>query len=141
MHKTQKIGEHWDHIPGHKEWHFCTTCQRTEDMEHIMTGCSTRAREKIWQLAEAAWPHNHLPWPEIMLGTILGCRSITSPQEPTQGEGENQQQRHNYRGAMRLLQILISESAYLIWVLRCERVIQLQTHSEIKIKKRWLQAI
>jgi ribonuclease HI len=141
MHKTQKIGEHWDHVPGHEEWRYCTTCQRTEDMEHIMTGCSARAREKIWQLAEAAWPHNHLPWPEITLGTILGCGSITSPREPAQDEGENQQQRRNYRGAMRLLQILISESAYLIWVLRCERVIQPRTHSETEIEKRWLRAI
>ena len=141
MHKTQKIGEHWDHVPDHEEWRYCTTCQRTEDMEHIMTGCSARAREKIWQLAEAAWPHNHLPWPEITLGTILGCGSITSPREPTQDEGENQQQRRNYRGAMRLLQILISESAYLIWVLRCERVIQPRTHSETEIEKRWLRAI
>lgn len=42
---------------------------------------------------------------------------------------------------MRLLQILISESAYLIWVLRCERVIQPRTHSETEIEKRWLRAI
>jgi hypothetical protein len=42
---------------------------------------------------------------------------------------------------MRLLQIIISEAAYLIWVLRCERVIQERTHSESEIKTRWTRAI
>ncbi|KAH9008164.1 hypothetical protein EDB83DRAFT_2211893, partial [Lactarius deliciosus] len=41
----------------------------------------------------------------------------------------------------RLLHIPISESAHLIWVLRCERTIQLKTHSAQEIKNRWLQAI
>ena len=41
----------------------------------------------------------------------------------------------------RLLQILLSESAYLIWVLRCERAIQGMRHTENEIKRWWLQAI
>jgi len=40
-----------------------------------------------------------------------------------------------------LLQILISESAYLIWILRCERVIQEHQPSENEIRARWLRAI
>jgi hypothetical protein len=39
------------------------------------------------------------------------------------------------------MQILITESAYLIWSLRCERVIQEKTHSEREINTRWLHAI
>ena len=42
---------------------------------------------------------------------------------------------------MRLLQILISELAYLIWTTRCERVIQNKTLSENEIKARWHHTI
>ena len=48
---------------------------------------------------------------------------------------------YNPRGAARLLQILISESAHLIWVLRCERVIQDRPHSAGEIRLRWLRSI
>jgi hypothetical protein len=44
-------------------------------------------------------------------------------------------------GATRLLRILVSESAYLIWTLRCEHVIWEKTHSRLEIKKKWTQAI
>ncbi|KAG1839037.1 hypothetical protein DFJ58DRAFT_644578, partial [Suillus subalutaceus] len=44
-------------------------------------------------------------------------------------------------GASRLLRIIISESAYLIWVLRCERVIQGILQDEEKTKRRWMNAI
>jgi hypothetical protein len=64
-------------------------------------------------------------------------------------------EQHNHkRGAKRLLQILISEAAHLIWVLRCERVIvddsdenqaeeqiPRRTHTNTEIKSRWLKAI
>jgi hypothetical protein len=45
------------------------------------------------------------------------------------------------RGATRLLQILISESAHLVWVLRCERAIQECTHTPSEIRHRWLRTI
>ncbi|KAF8502659.1 hypothetical protein F5888DRAFT_1918419, partial [Russula emetica] len=50
------------------------------------------------------------------------------------------------RGAKRLLQILLSEAAHLIWVLRCERVIQDEeneerTHTDREIRTRWFKAI
>ena len=41
----------------------------------------------------------------------------------------------------RLMNILISESAYLIWVLRCERAIDNKTHAIAEIEKRWLCVI
>jgi hypothetical protein len=40
-------------------------------------------------------------------------------------------------GKLRLMRILISESAYLIWTLRCERVIQDNPHTPQSIKMRW----
>lgn len=41
----------------------------------------------------------------------------------------------------RLLQILITEACHLIWVLRCDRVINQENHSVQQIKNRWLKVI
>jgi len=46
-----------------------------------------------------------------------------------------------HQAPTRLFQILLSESAYLIWVLRCERVIQEKTITNREIKARWYRAI
>ncbi|KAF8545986.1 hypothetical protein OG21DRAFT_1383486, partial [Imleria badia] len=44
-------------------------------------------------------------------------------------------------GVARLKKILIFESAHLIWVLRCERVIGSLTHTIAAITSRWLHPI
>ena len=60
-------------------------------------------------------------------GLILGSGCLSVPQV----DDQEQNTRSAYlRGATRLLRILVSESAYLIWVLRCEGVIQEKYHSE-----------
>ena len=66
--------------------------------------------------------------------------SLSPPQELIQNDG-NPNQRKMHLGATRLLRILVSESAYLIWTLRCEHVIREKTHSRLEIKKKWTQAI
>ncbi|KAG2079380.1 hypothetical protein BD769DRAFT_1380581, partial [Suillus cothurnatus] len=45
------------------------------------------------------------------------------------------------KGTSRLLRILISESAYLIWTIRCKRVIHESTHNEDSVRRRWRNAI
>ncbi|KAF8548017.1 hypothetical protein OG21DRAFT_1423825, partial [Imleria badia] len=45
------------------------------------------------------------------------------------------------RAYTRLLRILISESAHLIWALRCERVISERSHSATDIRTRWTNKI
>jgi len=60
----------------------------------------------------------NLPWPGNDLGTILGCGCLTVQHS----EHQNQNQDHHpnkahLKGATRLLQILLSESAFLIWAL------------------------
>ena len=145
MHGTQKIGQYWTHIPNNEERELCTFCHVTESMDHILTRCRATPQTLIWQLAKNLWPHNQIPWPEITLGIILGCGAISIPKEPNQvnDEREIRTQTYRQRGARRLLQILISEAAHLIWVLRCERVIQNteHIHSESEIETRWLKAI
>ena len=109
-------------------------------MEHILTRCQATPQPTIWQEAEALWPHAPHLWPEISLGIILGCGAITPPIEEDLEDPMEQNlraQQSKIRGTRRLLQILISEAAHLIWVLRCKRVIQepphIHTEDEIKM--------
>ena len=140
MHATQKIGNFWTHIPGYEDRKDCTTCGTTESMEHILTQCTASPVRTIWNLARQHWPHAEIPWPEINIGTILGCGSLTLPANHPPGENRRRQ-RSRTTGKLRLLQILISESAHLVWALRCERVIQEKTHTNNEISNRWHRAI
>lgn len=140
MHGTHKIGDFWANIPNYEDRQDCLTCHTTETMSHILIECNSSAVRIIWNLARTHWPHANIPWPNVDLGTILGCGSASFP-PPPRTDGEIQPRQRKQKGAMRLLQILITESAYLIWTTRCERVIQEKIHSEAEIKAKWQRAI
>ena len=140
MHCTQKIGEFWVHIPNFEERGMCLTCRTIESMDHILFQCREPAVGRIWRLAKKVWPYREIPWPQISLGIVLGCGAI-SPQAPPRPGGNDHHHPSRNNGASRLMQIIISESAYLIWVIRCERVIREETHSAREIRSRWLKAI
>ncbi|KAJ7210811.1 hypothetical protein GGX14DRAFT_342639, partial [Mycena pura] len=53
-------------------------------------------------------------WPEVSLDTVLGCGLAEFRDEKGKID----------RGTQRLYRVLISESAYLVWRLRNERVIE-----------------
>ena len=46
-----------------------------------------------------------------------------------------------HQGPTRLFHILLTESAYLIWTLRCEQVIQEKDLADGEIRTRWYRAI
>ena len=79
------------------------------------------------------------PWPDIDLGTILGCGSLVVPQLIM--DQEQPRRKAHLRRASRLLQILLSESAYLVWTTRCKRVIHGKIHNQQEIRSKWLHAI
>jgi hypothetical protein len=138
MHNTYKLGAYWLNIPNNEDRQTCQLCGETESMDHILTKCVNRESTTIWNLARNTWPHTGYPWPEIDLGTILGtgCLKViraVNEQHPNSQTID--------KGATRLLHILISESAHLIWVLRCERVIRGTPHNEPEIRSRWLKLI
>jgi ribonuclease HI len=142
MHGTQKIGDFWRNINNYEARQTCSTCKETETMEHILIHCNAAPSRTIWDLAKTLWPHPPQLWPDISLGIILGCGSISLPEtaaRPARPRADNQMTVP--KGATRLLQILLSESAHLIWVLRCERVIQDRSHTTSEIKNRWTRAI
>ena len=140
MHETQKIGDFWTHIPGYEERINCQTCNVPESMSHILTQCRATPTRAIWRIAKDHWPSENPRWPEISLGIILGCGSIQKSDIPNPIDEGNREQ-HTPTGAARLLQILLTESAHLIWVLRCERVIQEKTHESTEIMARWTKNI
>jgi len=110
-------------------------------MDHILIQCREKSTQLIWQLAQNLWPHRNIPWPEINLGIVLGCGCINLKPNDNQTNNQRQQKRIALPGPNCLLQIILSESAHLIWVLRCKRIIQEKLLSESEIRSRWLQAI
>jgi len=135
MHKVFKIGEYWNRIPKVADRSLCATCGTTKSMDHILSHCRSSPNRIIWNLIKSTWPHRNLPWPGNNLGTILGCGCITAQCTIHQNQNPNQNPSNAHlRGTTRLLQILLLESAFLIWVLRCERVIQEKIHSNQEIR-------
>ncbi|KAI0281171.1 hypothetical protein BC826DRAFT_923541 [Russula brevipes] len=111
-------------------------------MEHILTQCIAPPRRIIWNLAKQTWPHREYVWPQISTGLIIGCGTISEPRKLNQEERiEPNHRRSTHKAESRLLQILITESAHPIWVLRCERVIHTRNHPTDEIQTRWRRAI
>ncbi|KZT18711.1 hypothetical protein NEOLEDRAFT_1038555, partial [Neolentinus lepideus HHB14362 ss-1] len=147
-----RIGDFWTPIAGYEERAVCPFCKDSADnLDHILLECEAPAREVIWLLAADLWPDAYGPWPSINFGTVLGCGKLSThlPNLPDHRSNASRSTTPSdddlpprpHPGASRLLQILISESMYLIWVLRCERVIQQRTHTIKSIISRWTNAM
>ena len=98
-------------------------------MEHILLDCSAAGQETLWVLARNLWLGRDPTWPPLSFGTLL-TPALDPPGSRTR------------RGRSRLLHIILSETALLIWTLRCERVIghaddPAYQHSDREITARW----
>jgi ribonuclease HI len=137
LHKTQKCGDYWLNIPGFEHRANCTVCRVDESMSHILTECPIPGQKEIWDLTRRLWEKKHNVWPETRnLGAIVGS-GLANFQD---SEG------HCKPGANRLYKILMSESAHLIWKLRCTRVVELGDDNETwpskqEIHNRWVHAM
>ncbi|KAG0700961.1 RnaseH-domain-containing protein [Suillus ampliporus] len=143
IHGAYRIGEYWSNIPTYEHRAKCSHCQvEIETLEHIMLECPNNVRTMIWNLASNLWPEKYSEWPQITIGTIMGCGNINKiPLNEQNEENPTEQQNEKQKGTTRLLRILISESAHLIWALRCDRTINGVQHSEQSIIKRWMTTI
>ncbi|KAJ7809292.1 hypothetical protein B0H14DRAFT_3090931 [Mycena olivaceomarginata] len=115
---------------------LCQHCQVDDNLDHIMTQCEAPGREILWNLAKKLWEMKGYQWPKISLGRVLACGFA----EVEDANGKRD------RGADRLYRILVSETAHLIWKLRCLRVIEWGSDpsryfSEYEIHNRWLACI
>lgn len=136
LHNAHRVGTFWSYIPDCEDRILCTNCEEEENMEHILCKCKAPGRELVWNLTERLWRRKLNSWKPITLGTILGAFAT--------GFGKDALPKKS--GPDRLYRILISEAAYLIWKLRCERVIQREGdpthyHSSIEIAHRWTAAM
>jgi len=136
MHNTHKIGDYWTNIDNYGHRANCEKCGTTEDLEHILLRCDILGQGIIWKNVKNLWLKKHETWPELLnIGRITGCGLI----EFTGQRGKV------LRGESRAYKILMSESAHLIWKLRCERVHNGKPENEwpkeAEIHNRWLAAI
>ena len=140
MHETPKVRYYWSHVNDPENRKMCQKCATIETMEHILIRCNKSAVRIIWDLAKRTWPHRNVPWPEISIGIILGCSATTIPTDRIT-DNTRQSPPPHLRATARLLRILITELAHLVWVIRCERVIQKRNHTDREITARWLHMI
>ena len=128
-----KIGEFWDRVEGYEDRGICPLCNEREDMDHILTKCTSPARAAAWTLANGLWERRSgAPLPNN-LGDLLGCGLAKFLRDGKPDKGKN-----------RLYRILTSETAHLVWKLRNERRIQHGDQispSAAEVAKRWTKAI
>ncbi|KZV82870.1 hypothetical protein EXIGLDRAFT_626427 [Exidia glandulosa HHB12029] len=136
MHNVPKIGKYWLKVPNKEYRSECQPCEVLETMDHILYECSALGQELVWTAAKDLWARTGRQWPEISLGAITGCGLFAI---------------RDKRGKVipsptRLLKIIVSEAAFLIWKIWCERVIQHgndidKAPSESEINNRFQAAI
>ncbi|EPS94243.1 hypothetical protein FOMPIDRAFT_1134737 [Fomitopsis schrenkii] len=137
IHGAHRVGKFWTKVPGHEERAMCPTCDTLESLNHILLECHATGQARVWALARSTWERKTLTWEQPVLNDILaiGPRSRTVTID------------HRTPGHIaRLWRILISESAYLIWKMRCERVIEYGEirgwqHTADSVTTRWLAAM
>ena len=110
MHDAYKCGKWWEAIEGYEHRGRCHVCDTEESLDHVLTECKASGQDTIWKLAEELWDIRALPWVKPSLGILLGSGLIKI--KGTDGM--------NLPGASRLYTIIVSESMYMIWQVRCK---------------------
>ncbi|KAF8142391.1 hypothetical protein K438DRAFT_1635614 [Mycena galopus ATCC 62051] len=130
MHNAHRVGHYWTHIPECEDRAICQDCGEEEDLEHFLLQCKSPGAGFIWKAAEKLWKEKEPEWPELSLGSILGCGLVNFKDE----DGKQK------RGTRCLYKILISESAYMIWKIRNDRVISRSGEplDEAAILNKWI---
>ncbi|KAH9852906.1 hypothetical protein C2E23DRAFT_729714 [Lenzites betulinus] len=136
MHGAHKVGKYWSNIPGYEQRSLCRVCEVEESMAHILYECAAPGQATLWSLADHALRGRGLQPLRRSLGAILGIPSLKAPDGIGQaGEGKS-----------RLLKIVLSETAFLVWKVRCERVIEWdgddgRVHAEKQLQRVWKNVI
>ncbi|EIW61243.1 RnaseH-domain-containing protein, partial [Trametes versicolor FP-101664 SS1] len=136
IHKGLRVGSFWSNIPGYEARARCPGCQTTESMQHILCECVLPGQDTAWAMARGLLEKKGVKLPRITLGIALGAHTYSvrnNLNEPL-------------HGPTRLARLILTETAYLIWVLRCERVVgdraPLQDRLERRyVEQRWMQVV
>ncbi|TFY53337.1 hypothetical protein EVJ58_g9508 [Rhodofomes roseus] len=137
LHDALKIGNFWTHIPGYEDRAECRKCGTRESLAHIIAECGQPGQGLIWAMTGALWRKKAKAWTKPSVDDVLaaGLGRYSRP--------ENSKPKEDLA---RLWRIVVPEAAYLIWKLRCERVIEHAddpdwAHSNREIARRWYAAI
>lgn len=132
-HSALRVGKFWAHIPGFEDRATCQVCGEIESLDHILLECKQPGQSEVWKLAVELWAKKYGVLPQPSMGGILGCCLAAFEAES----------KSRPSGVNRLYRILITECVYLIWKLRCERVIARDgaPHSLSEIHNRWVHML
>ncbi|KAK0464007.1 hypothetical protein IW261DRAFT_1347495, partial [Armillaria novae-zelandiae] len=134
MHNAYKIGSWWEDKPGYEQRSRCAKCNVTESMEHILFECEEPGQRQVWKLTQKLWAKKESELPDPSFANLLATPLI-------QLHGRKGTK---LKGDTRLMRIMTSEAAHLIWRLRNERVIQREgtgSASEREIENRFLYSM
>jgi ribonuclease HI len=136
IHNAFKIGKYWSHIKDFEDRGRCPHCDTDETMEHILTECDAPGRSTIWALANELWNKRSRSQIPTNFGALLGCGLTNFKKDNGKID----------KGLNRLYRIVVSESMYTIWKIRCERAITWNNdpeklHTTNEIHNKWLAAI
>lgn len=136
MHNAYKLGEYWEKIPNFETRSKCYICDAPEDLEHVLTQCKVTGQEVIWELTGELCKARGLKWEKPSLGLILGCNLA----KPKRSDGRVTPANN------RMFRITVSESARLIWKIRCEWRIKKEADPEKvptgkEVTNKWVNAI
>jgi hypothetical protein len=100
-------------------------------MEHVLAKCEVLGQAQIWGLAKQLWMMKgvEMEWIEPTFGNILASPSVVCRSQNADSVGE---------GNTRLYWILMTESAHLIWKIRCERVIRNEEITPTEVHNKWI---
>ncbi|EIW62459.1 uncharacterized protein TRAVEDRAFT_113688 [Trametes versicolor FP-101664 SS1] len=136
LHDSLRIGNYWTNIPGYEDRATCSACGVVETSDHILSECSAAGQGAAWRAAAALLRGRGLEILPITRAHTHGGHAYTVTDE----NGDL------CPGATRLARIVLTETAYLVWVLRCERVIGRAGQGEDRVtddmvRARWLWTI
>ncbi|KAH9851555.1 RnaseH-domain-containing protein, partial [Lenzites betulinus] len=136
MHGAYKIGGYWEHVPGYEGRATCAVCGVEENIAHILMDCEAPGTQQLWRLARGLLEKTGFELPRLTLGLIMAAPSLQRRAKP----------KTKTDSAARLARIVVTETAHLLWKLRCERVIgkedgSTRRHSESDVVKRWIKRL
>jgi hypothetical protein len=135
-HGLYRLGNFWSHIPGLEERAECPMCGKEDTLAHILTECTATEREVAWEKTKNLWKRRYNETIHVSEGAVLGGGLANYTRENGRPDSAKN----------RLYRILVTETAHLIWVLRCERRITGtdepdSNHTRRAVEKRWFRKI
>lgn len=110
LHGAHCVGRYREKIPQYEHRGTCSRCGMQDSLEHILIDCQMSEQVTVWALAQSLWKTVGYIWKPISFERVLRV-GLEAPML----DGPNTPWK-----MARLWHMLVSESAYLIWRLRCD---------------------